>query len=189
MVRLTMPRPIPTYCGEVVALRRICAERDASDYFEFNLDPEMHRWTNNLPFASIEEARLELSRLRDLADVSTWMIVDNRSSKVIGRFFLCLETREGRRIVGEGNRIARPYWRRGYNREARRFMFDYAFDGLGADAYETACWANNVNSCRSIESHGFVLVDETEELFPKLQQAMAMRHYRMTRDQWRPSAR
>jgi ribosomal-protein-alanine N-acetyltransferase len=184
-----MPRPIPTFCGEIVTLRPICAECDARDYFEFNLDQEMHRWTNNSPFASLDEARAELSRLRDSPDVSTWMIVDNRSSKVVGRFFLCLEERAGRRIVGEGNRIARPYWRQGHNREARRYMFDYAFGSLRADAYETACWAGNVNSCRSIESHGFLLVDEAEEIFGKLQQKMVMRHYRMTREQWRTSAR
>jgi RimJ/RimL family protein N-acetyltransferase len=112
------------------------------------------------------------------------MIVDNRSGNVVGRFFLCLESRDGRRIVSEGNRIARPYWRRGHNREARRLMFDYTFGVLRADACETACWAGNVNSSRSIESCGFEFEAETLELFAKVQQRLPMRHYRMTREQW-----
>ena len=182
--RLPMPRPIPTFCGNLVTLRPIRIETDSNDYFAFNLDPEMHRWTNNAPFATLVAARAELARLSGLPDFSTWMIVDNGSGKVVGRFFLCLEQRDGRRIAGEGNRIARPYWRRGHNREARRFMFDYAFGCLGADAYETACWAGNVNGCRSIESYGFRLIDERDERFRGRNKTAVLRHYQMVREQW-----
>jgi len=29
----------------------------------------------------------------------------------MGRFFICVEERDGLLIAGEGNRIARPFWR------------------------------------------------------------------------------
>ena len=184
-----MPRPIPTFCGDLVTLRPIRIESDANDYFAFNLDPEMHQWTDNVPFATLDEARAELARLQDLRDLSTWMILENHSGTIVGRFFLCIEEREGRRIAGEGNRIARAYWRCGHNREARRLMFDYAFGSLGADTYETACWSGNLNSCRSIESYGFLLFDEREEQFRKRNEKTLMRHYRMVRAQWLSTGR
>ena len=74
---------------------------------------------------------------------------------MVGRFFICLERREEMLVGGEGNRGARPYWRKGHNREARRRLFRYVFDELSADRIETGAWAGNESSIRSIEAHGF----------------------------------
>lgn len=64
-------------------------------------------------------------------------------------------------------------------------MFEYAFGPLGADACETESWADNVNSCRSIESYGFELLTEREEHNDKYGRLMTLRRYRMSRERWR----
>lgn len=102
-----------------MTLRPPDPDRDAQDYFEINLDPEMHTWTGNRVLASPAEARAELARYAALGQASNWMIVDNPSGRVVGRFFLDLEDRAGVRVVSEGNRIARRCWPRGRNRAAR----------------------------------------------------------------------
>ncbi len=124
MQRLVMPRPVPTFTDSLVTLRAPVSAGDATDYFEMNADPEMHVWTGNAVLDSAADAEAELENYLAMDDVSTWMIIDNPSSRVIGRFFLTLATTDdGRRVVGEGNRIARPFWRKGHNRAARALMF------------------------------------------------------------------
>ncbi len=107
---------------------------------------------------------------------------------VVGRFFITLEDRHGNLVVGEGNRIARPYWRKGHNRQTRLLLFRYVFEELGADRIDTEVWSENTNSIRSIESHGFRFVREEIRMNEKYRKAMLMRYYRLARDEWRNSA-
>jgi ribosomal-protein-alanine N-acetyltransferase len=179
-----MPRPIPVLKGKLVTLRAIDPDRDASDYYGWNLEPEMHVWTGNQPLASPEAAREELRRFVSMDDISMWAIIDNASGKMMGRFFVCLEQREGKLVAGEGNRIAKPFWRKGHNREARSVIFEYIFNVLAADCIETECWTDNVNSRKSIVAHGFTLVRETAEHNPKHGRQMSKGHFRMTREDW-----
>lgn len=182
--RLIMPRPIPVFEGMKVLMRPINADLDADAYFQYSLDPALHRWTGNAVLPTVEAARAELQRLADDPSLSVWLIVDRLSGVLAGRFFLCMQQHEGQRIVGEGNRIARQFWRRGHNREARSFMFRYAFDVLCADLYETEVWEANTNSVKSIESHGFRFVRQEERYNPKHGRVLAVRHYAMSADEW-----
>lgn len=184
MPRSRMPRPIPVLKGSLVTLRPIDPGRDADDYYEWNLEPEMHAWTGNLPLASPQAARDELQRFAGMDDVTMWAIIDNASGKMMGRFFVCLEHRDGQTVAGEGNRVAKPYWRMGHNREARRLVFEYIFGSLGADCIETECWTENVNSRKSILAHGFSFVSETVEHNGKYNRPMNKSHFRMTRQDW-----
>lgn len=179
-----MPRPVPVLEGEAVRLRPLDPEGDADDYYEWNLEPDMHLWTGNTPLASPDSARKELERLSNLSDFTTWAVEDRASSKMIGRFFVCIEEREDMVIAGEGNRIAKAFWRKGHNREARRLIFKYLFDDLEVDAIETECWSENVNSRQSIIAHGFQLLAETWEQNPKHGRAMLKCRFRLERQDW-----
>lgn len=188
MTQLPMPRPVPVFTGRLVSLRPPEPAADAAQYYELNLDPELHRWTGNGVLASVAEAQAELERFVALAEVSTWLIVDRESGRVVGRFFLTLAEQDGERVVGEGNRIARACWRKGHNREARALLFPYIFDELRADRIETGAWSENVNSRRSIEAHGFRWVREESRWNDKYDRMMAMQHYVLTREDWRQLA-
>lgn len=183
--RLIMPRPVPVFEGSIVRLRPIQANVDAEAYLQYSSDPELHRWTGNSVLPSVEAAREELERLALDPSLSVWLIMDRITGRLAGRFFLCMHQREGQRIVGEGNRIARCFWRKGHNREARRLMFHYAFETLHADLYETEVWEPNVNSVRSIEAHGFHLVGQEERFNPKYGKAFLVRHYAIPAAEWR----
>lgn len=180
-----MPRPVPVMSGQVVTLRALRPAEDAQDYYEICLEPEVHTWTGNRVLASVEEARAELERLAGRAELMMWGIVDNASGRLVGRFFICLQERDGRLVVGEGNRIARPFWRKGHNREARRLIFEYVFEVLGADWIETECWTANENSRLSILAHGFEPAGETEAMNEKHGCVMGKSRFCLTRQRWR----
>jgi len=188
MARLPMPRPVPTFKGELVTLRPPVPLVDAHDYFEMNLELDMHTWTGSHVLESEAEARAELERFISMDDISTWMIVDNPSGRVVGRFFLCLEERDGVRVVGEGNRIAKPCWRKGHNREARMLLLPYAFGDLQADMIETGAWSTNTNSLKSIESYGFKFSREERKWNDKHGQFLTIRYYTMTKEHWQGTA-
>ena len=189
MPRLPMPRPVPVLRGSLVTLRPIDPQGDAADYYEWNLDPEMTRWVQNVAPASVEESRQELERFAAMPDTTQWAVADNASGRMIGRFFILLEDRAGTLVAGEGNRMAKPYWRRGYNRDARQLVFAYVFRTLRADAYETHCWRDNVNSRASILAHGFRLIGDVPELNRKTGQVCLQSQFRMTREEWERLAR
>lgn len=184
-----MPRPTPDLECELVTLRAPDPKDDAADYWEMNRDSEMHRWTGNRVLSTVEEARAELKAYVDMEYVTTWVIEDNSANRVVGRFFVTLEERNGLRVAGEGNRIARPYWRKGHNRAARRLAFAYVFGELEADLIETGAWEGNVNSIKSIEAHGFRFDREELEWYPNYARRMPMRYYTMRRDEWPAAAR
>ena len=180
-----MPRPVPILAGDLITLRPLDPARDAADYYTMNLDPEVHTWTGNHLLASVAEAQAELERFAAMEDLTTWAIIDNASGQLVGRFFICLQNRGGRLIAGEGNRIARPFWRKGHNREARELIFHYIFETLGADWIETECWKDNVNSRLSILAHGFDLIAEAQEFNPKHQKLLTKCTFRLRADHWR----
>ena len=184
-----MPRPVPLLQGKIVTLRALEPERDANDYYQMNLEPEMHVWTGNHVFKSVEEARAELERFVQLDDVTMWAVVDKTTGRMIGRFFVCLEERNSELVAGEGNRIAKPYWRKGHNREARRLVLEYVFGRLNADCLETECWSENINSRKSIEAHGFSFVEEISEWNDKHLRQMNKSAYQITRERWEASRR
>lgn len=179
-----MPRPVPCLQGDLVTLRVPDPVADAADFYEMNLDPEMHTWTGNQVLASVSEARRELENYLTMDYITTWMIVDNPSRKVVGRFFISMEEKEGRLIAGEGNRIARSFWRKGHNKEARKLVAEYIFAILRADMIETKAWSDNTNSIRSIEAFGFLFYRSGKEFFSKLNKELEVCYYRLTREKW-----
>lgn len=188
MTRLAMPRPVPVLSSTLVTLRPPNPSADAQDYFEMNVASDMHTWTGNEVLESPAQAQMELMRYIAMEDVSTWMIIDNPSGRVVGRFFLILDDRHGLRVVEVGNRIAKAYWRCGHNRAARTLLFHYAFDDLQADVIEMEAWSGNTNSIKSIESYGFHHDRDADRWNKKHEQMMIMKCYSMTKERWKALA-
>jgi RimJ/RimL family protein N-acetyltransferase len=179
-----MPRPIPVFQANRITLRPPNPEEDARDYYTLNLDPDMPTGDTIFSLGSVEEAREELERTLALPLISTWMVVENSSNRVVGRFFLSLEDRDGVLVAGEGSRFARPYWRKGYKLDARKLLLPYVFEELGADWIESAVWADNGPRIEALEGSGFQLHHEEIEWNERQADEMAMRHYVLTKEQW-----
>jgi len=175
---------VPVLVGEIATLRPIDPQAHAASYYDYNLDPEMHLWTGNRVLGSPHEARKELARLCALDEFTMWAIVDNATGAMIGRFFVCLEERDGKTVAGEGVRIAKPFWRKGHNREARHLALQYVFDVLHADCMETECWTENTNCRLSLLASGFTQTAEVTEFNPNYGREMAKSVFVLTRRTW-----
>ncbi|WP_051348611.1 GNAT family N-acetyltransferase [Peribacillus kribbensis] len=66
--------------------------------------------------------------------------------------------------------MGKPYWRKGFTQEARWLDYDFAFHQLMVEEIHAQAWEGNLNSCRSIEKSGFVLLESTGKIFPKMGQ-------------------
>ncbi len=179
-----MPRPVPVLVGELVTLREIEPDRDAGEYYEWSHDPAMREWTGDEPPASPAEALAELERFADMEDFTMWAVAESSSGQMIGRFFACLEDREGRLVAGEGNRIAKEFWRGGHTREVYRLVHGYLFDCLQADCIESECWTEDADSRESLTSRGFTLVREETVHSDKHGREMSKSCFQLTRQQW-----
>jgi RimJ/RimL family protein N-acetyltransferase len=87
-------------------------------------------------------------------------------------------------IHDEAQRFAKRCWRKGHAKEARRLIYEYAFDVLGVDEIHAHAWARNVGSCRSMEHAGHRLVDTQLRLFAKRNKLFCERHYAITKEIW-----
>ena len=71
-----------------------------------------------------------------------------------------------------------------YTKEARKLVYDFAFNQLGVDEIHAQAWEKNENSCKSMERVGFKLVRQEERLFEKYGRFFQENHYCLTKETW-----
>ena len=77
------------------------------------------------------------------------------TGRTIGSTSVYFETRWPNRTLEIGSTwLAVDHWRTGANREAKRLLLDWAFDGLGAERVEFLTDARNTRSQRALEGIG-----------------------------------
>ena len=184
MKRLSLPKPLPIIKGKIIILRPPNINTDVNDYFEMNTDPDMHFWTNSTVLNNLSEAKDELIRYISNDKISFWVMEDIKTRKVMGRWALSLEDRDGVRVVTDGNRVAKKFWRKGHNKEARKLILNYIFNDLNADILETGSWKENINSIKSIEACGYVFDREEKKFNKKFNRYMVRRYYLLLKEEW-----
>lgn len=177
----------PTLSGPLATVREIDVERDTRPFHEMFLDPDMHVWTGNRVPASLDESRAELERYRSLPGLVAWAVTDTETGAFVGTYWVAAPVAEdGLRVVtAEAQRIAKPHWRRGYTREARRLVYDWLFGELGVDVVRAQAWQGNRSSCLSMEHAGFRLRRVRRRHFGKRDEVLPECEYELDRASWR----
>lgn len=182
---MTSKPPSPTLVGKRISLRPVNPEKDFKAFFSLFQEPEMHLWTGNTIPVNPDESYQELQKYRDLEGIMAWTIVLNDNGEMIGTYWIAPVLDSGnRRVTAEAQRIGKPYWRKGYTKEARKLVYDFAFFDLGVDEIHAQAWKGNVNSCYSMEHAGFQLTGAVERLFSKRNEQHIEHHYRLTKKDW-----
>lgn len=182
-----MGTPVKSLKGELVTLHPIDIERDAPEWFEAMKEPDMHTWTGNKIPQDVQEVRdVVLTTYATHPDIFAWCIRESRTDKMVGIYWIGVPfmSDERRLITFDAQRIAKPYWRKGYTKEARSLVYHHAFTDLGVDEIRAAAWEANTNSCLSMESAGFELVRSYPRFNPKYDSAFTERGYVLRRDKW-----
>ncbi|NMP23132.1 GNAT family N-acetyltransferase [Sulfobacillus harzensis] len=166
--------------------RPIDLGEDSTPWFKATQDPAMYVWTGNPVPASLVEARRVLENYQTHPDIYAWCVRDLEHDDMIGVWWIGVPYREeGTTRSFDAQRIFRRYWRTGRTQAARRIIYDYVFQELGIDEMRAAAWADNRNSCLSMEAAGFHLADERHRWNPKHGVMMREREYVLTRENWR----
>ncbi len=137
---------------------------DAAAMHAMNADPEVLRFTGDVPFASLEEARAFL------------LAYDQYRTRGMGRWVM--EEKQGGAFVGWcglkydpdidevdlGFRLPRAVWGRGYATEAGRACLEYGFGKLGLRRIVGRAMADNASSHRVLMKLSMVEVErKTDE--------------------------
>lgn len=114
------------FSGRLVNLREIDIEQDAPEWFEAMQEPDMHVWTDNKIPNDIDEVRnVVLTTYATHPEIIAWCIRDCETDEMVGIYWIgvpCMSD-DGKRITFDAQRIAKPYWRQGYTKEAKSLVF------------------------------------------------------------------
>lgn len=182
---------IPILNGEKVTLRPIDIKKDSLEWYEIMKDKQMHLWTGNTVPRDISETESLLQIYKSYEDLLAWTIVENKGNKMIGTYWIKVPYEENNKkiISDEAQRIGREYWRKGYTKEARKLVYNYAFFVLDVDEIYAQAWSDNINSCKSMESAGFRLHRAYEKLFPKYNKSFVQHEYVLSKKNWEKNIR
>lgn len=176
----------PKLEGERIRLRGLMPEKDAKQWFEVMQDPEMHLWTGNTVPQNIEEVQELLQNYNEHKDIIAWAVADKTTDEIVGTYWICKPMVEDEKVIihSEAQRIAKKCWRKGYTKEARCLVYQYAFYELKAAEIHAGAWANNANSCSSMEKARFVLLETTKKRFDKYDEIFDENHYVLYKEAW-----
>lgn len=112
-------------------LIREFTQHDAEDFFAFNGDPEVMRFTGEAPTASVEQARRQILEYPDYRKYGygRWAVVYKPDDRVVG--FNGLKYLADLREVDLGYRLRLDYWGRGIATESSRAIVRHGFESLG----------------------------------------------------------
>ncbi len=128
---------------------------DAEAFYQLNSDPEVTRYTGELPCRSVETARTAIEAYPDFErhGFGRWATVLGSTGQVIGMTGLkLLEDWNGE--VDLGYRFLPEYWGQGLATEASRAALQYGFDVIGLDRIIGLVMPGNRASIRVLEKVG-----------------------------------
>ena len=163
-----MLEPLPVLMGRRVLLREL-REGDAEPVFQYTRDPEVTRFLAFESPQGVEETELFIalareSRVHDREYV--FAIADVASDRPLG--VTALRHIDPLMSTAQiGTWVARPYWGRRVNSEAKQLLIDYAFGTLGLHRIEARILPDNQRSCRAFEKLGAVYEGTLRESFVK----------------------
>jgi RimJ/RimL family protein N-acetyltransferase len=159
---------LPVLMGRRVLLREV-REDDAELVFQYTRDPEVTRFLAFESPEAIEETELFIVRASEfrLQDREyVFAIADVATDRPLG--ITALRHIDPLMSTAQiGTWVARPYWGRGINAEAKELVLDYAFGPLRLHRIEARILPENQRSCRAFEKLGAVCEGTLRESFAK----------------------
>ncbi len=135
-------------------LREFSPAEDAAGFFELNGDPEVLRFTGDVPFESVDAARIFLENYAQyrLYGYGRWTTLLRETGEFVGWCGLrYMEDPDGADI---GFRFHRRHWGRGYATEAALACVIYGFERLHLPLVLGRAAKDNLASIRVLEKIG-----------------------------------
>lgn len=139
---------------------------DAQFAFDLNSDPEVVKYTGDVAFATIDEARRFLENYSDYKrnGFGRWAVVLKSTGEIIG--WCGLKRDRETQEVDLGYRFFRKEWNKGYATEASEACLAIGFDQFNLERIIARANKENPSSYRVMEKLGFTFetdyIDEGE---------------------------
>ena len=133
--------------------RLILRELDSNDsenFFNLNSDPEVLKYTGDLPFSSIVDAKKFLINYSDYKENGSgrWAVILKETESFIGWSGLKLNEEN---LVDIGFRFFKKEWGKGYATESAKAVLDYGFNTLNLTEIIGRVFKANISSIKVLE--------------------------------------
>ncbi|GAA0134608.1 GNAT family protein [Paenibacillus sp. YSY-4.3] len=148
---------IPVIESERLRLRRM-ERSDAERMFLFWSDPEVVKYMNIPPFASVEDTLEMIQLLNGLSeseDTLRWGIELKEEGQLIGSCGFNVWELSGAYRGEIGYDLGSEYWGFGYMSEAMRMLLPYGYQTIGLNRIEALVDPRNAASRRLLQAFGF----------------------------------
>jgi ribosomal-protein-alanine N-acetyltransferase len=128
---------------------------DATDFFNLNQDPEVLKYTGDLPFESIETAKLFLEQYDQYKKygVGRLAVIHKQSNQFIG--WCGLRFAPSHHNYDIGFRFFREHWNQGYATETANACLDFAFTKRKLERVIGRTVLDNIASIVVLQKIGF----------------------------------
>ena len=135
-------------------LIREFVEQDAEEFYAFNSDPEVMRYTGEALSENVEQVRQMIRAYPDyrMHGFGRWAVVYKPDHRIVG--FNGLKYLEELDEVDLGYRFRTDYWGRGIATESSRAIVRYGFERLGLEQIIGLVLPENLRSIRVLEKIG-----------------------------------
>ncbi|MBN9313682.1 MAG: GNAT family N-acetyltransferase [Chryseobacterium sp. 39-10] len=142
-------------------LRELTSD-DAEDFYKLNLNPNVIRYTGNLSFKSIEEAREFLENYKDyqVNGYGRWAVILKDSNQFVGWCGLKLGEMENETDIGF--RFFEEEWNKGYATESANACLHYGFEKLNLKRIIGRAMKENKASIKVLQKIGLEYEKEAE---------------------------
>ena len=144
-----------------LSFRRVVMD-DAPAIFQLNTNPEVIRYTGNLPFSNIKQAaeviRNNIWKQYNENDYGRWAVILKSTNEFIG--WCGLKFRPDRDAVDIGYRFAQAHWGKGIATEAAQKCLDVGFEKYNLDCIIGCAFYANKPSIRVLEKIGMTFKKE-----------------------------
>lgn len=137
---------------------------DAQDFFNLNLDPEVIKFTGDVPFNHITEAQSFLQNYNqyELFGYGRWAVIRKQDNKFLG--WSGLKYSSDVEEVDLGFRFFKEYWNQGYATEAAIGCLNFGFQNLKLEKIVGRAMEANTASVKVLEKIGMQFIGKFDFL-------------------------
>ena len=133
---------------------RLLTVKDAKDFYDLNLDPEVLRFTGDRAFQSVEEAKIFLVSYDQYEKygVGRLAVIDKVSGKFMGWCGIKYSPKSQEYDIGF--RFFKEFWNQGFATETANRCLEFGFYDLGLKEIVGRAMVRNVASIKVLEKLG-----------------------------------
>ena len=127
---------------------------DAESFFQLNNDPEVVRYTGDVAFKNIDEAKALIENYVPYQKYGygRWSVILQETDELIG--WCGLKFQEDTKLIDLGYRFFKKHWNNGYATEAARACVEYGFQKLGMTEIMARAMKENIASIEVMKKIG-----------------------------------